>query len=124
MALAEEIWTYASLYFFINKMIDSVLGYTPQNKESFYFMLLVDRITLNQDTLANQYHNLKFLLFKGQYELTLGIQIFNQTKDPISINFQTAKQAKIDKVELTFFLKDYNPNRKNDFIFKLREVDK
>ena len=52
-------------------MIDSVLGNTPQNKESFYFMLLVDRIALNEHTLSNQPHNVKFLLFKGNYEVDI-----------------------------------------------------
>ena len=40
----------------------------------------------------------------------------------VTVSFDIEGEALLDKIELTFFLKDFNPNRKNDFLLKLKHL--
>lgn len=64
---------------------------------------------------------LKFSIYKGKNLLILGPQIFNNTRDVIKPNL-TSGWSKLEKVEMCFFLKNFQSDRKVEFMGLLYDV--
>ena len=46
-------------------MIDKALGFNSPQRESYYFMLMVTKITTQDPSVKGSQQNFKFLLYKG-----------------------------------------------------------
>ena len=62
---------------------------------------------------------LNLLSSRVQYVLYAGPQKFNENKTPLELTMTGTEKIPLKKCQLNFYLPDYNPNRKIDFVIKL-----